>query len=100
MASLPKSRWPLDPLAEQDGVFFILNPATILTGVPEPSSQYLAYCQSAGSFRTHKLLVPTPFQESAALQSLISSKRWQQDLPNEGLFLSEITLKQQLSPPS
>jgi hypothetical protein len=68
--------WPLMPLAESDGVFFILAQSYTIAGVPEDPVHYLEYCVQSGSFRREALRVPTPNEAERALSALLASPAW------------------------
>ncbi|GAA5496410.1 hypothetical protein Rhal01_02593 [Rubritalea halochordaticola] len=74
--TMPLKRWPHYPLAESDGVYFVLADGYILAGVAERASAYIDYCRRHGKFRKDKVKVPTRAEATTALQSLIQSKRW------------------------
>ena len=68
--------WPLFPLAESDGVYFLLADGYSLNGVAETARQYLDYCRSAGVFRTTPVIIPTEETARRALDNLIASAAW------------------------
>lgn len=76
--TMPPADWPLMPLAESDGVFFILAQGYMIAGVPEDPVHYLEYCEQSGSFRSEALRVPTPEEAERALSALLDSTAWNQ----------------------
>lgn len=76
--TMPSADWPLYPLTESAGVFFILAESYSLAGVPEDAVRYLDYCAQSGSFRREALHVPTPDEAGRALSALLASKAWKQ----------------------
>jgi hypothetical protein len=76
--TMPPADWPLMPLAESKGVFFILAQSYTIAGVPEDPVHYLEYCAQSGSFRREALRVPTPNEAERALSALLASPAWKQ----------------------
>lgn len=76
--TMPSADWPLYPLTESAGVFFILAESYTVAGVPEDAVLYLDYCAQSGSFRRETLHVPTPDEAERALSALLASKAWKQ----------------------
>jgi hypothetical protein len=75
--TMPPADWPLYPLTESDGVFFILDQSYTIAGVPEDPVRYLDYCSRSGSFRREALPVPTSAEAERALSTLLASEAWQ-----------------------
>ncbi|MBS1715101.1 MAG: hypothetical protein JST30_12275 [Armatimonadetes bacterium] len=96
--SMPLSSWPEFPMAQQDGVWFELGNAYLLSGKAETVEQYVDYCRKNGAFRKEKLTVPDENTARAALKELLASDRWGKvqwsgggvgesyDYPKEGTF--------------
>jgi len=74
--SMDLKDWPLFPLAESDGVYFMLVSGYILAGMAETGREYLDYCRSAGTFRTTPVIIPTEKIAQHALDNLLSSAAW------------------------
>jgi hypothetical protein len=74
--TMPLERWPLYPVAESDGVFFVLSEGYMLAGVAEQASDYIDYCSATGSFRKTKVEVPTQDEAVKAFNSFKKAKRW------------------------
>jgi hypothetical protein len=68
--------WPLYPLVESEGVFFVLAQGYILAGFPEDPQQYLDYCRTNGTFRKQLVQVPTEEEAQRALDRLLSPSAW------------------------
>jgi hypothetical protein len=67
--------WPLYPLAEANGVFFILSRSYVLAGGAEDPIDYLRYCRANGMFRRTLLLTPSTPQARQALLLLLDRIR-------------------------
>jgi len=74
--SMPLERWPRYPVAESDGVFFVLSQGYVLAGLPEGASAYIDYCSSNGKFRKTPVKVPSRAEALSALESLKQSAAW------------------------
>ncbi len=74
--TMPLERWPLYPVAESDGVFFVLSEGYSLAGVAERVSDYIDYCKSTGTFRKAKVKVPTQGEAIKAFKAFKDDKRW------------------------
>lgn len=74
--TMPLERWPLYPVAESDGVFFVLSEGYMLAGVAERASDYIDYCSANGDFRKTKVKIPTHDEAVGAFDSLKRSERW------------------------
>jgi len=74
--TMPLERWPLYPVAESDGVFFVLSEGYMLAGVAERASDYIDYCSANGDFRKTKVKIPTHDEAVSAFDSLKQSERW------------------------
>ncbi|MFA6289707.1 MAG: hypothetical protein WC661_20180 [Opitutaceae bacterium] len=74
--TMNRSDWPFYPLAESDGVFFVLADGYFLAGVAEDPRKYIRYCQSEGKFRSEPLVVPTEETAAKALDALLRSEIW------------------------
>ena len=74
--SMPLERWPLYPVAEAKGLYFVLSEGYLLAGVAERASAYIEYCRSTGTFRKSKLDIPTPDEAVAAFNSIKRSEPW------------------------
>lgn len=72
----PLERWPLYPVAESDGVFFVLSEGYVLAGVAERASDYIDYCSANGDFRRTKVKKPTRNEAISAFYALKKSNRW------------------------
>ena len=70
-------QWPLYPVAESKGVYFVLSEGYLLAGVAEKASEYVDYCRKHGSFRKTKVKVPTRSEATRALEALTHSGNWQ-----------------------
>lgn len=68
--------WPLYPIAESEGVYFILSQGYSLAGLAEDPQNYIDYCRSMGSFRTTPVKIPTKETAEYALMRLLSSNAW------------------------
>ncbi|MFT6242030.1 MAG: hypothetical protein ACJAQT_004132 [Akkermansiaceae bacterium] len=74
--SMPKERWPLYPVAESNGVYFVLSQGYILRGRAEPAESYLDYGRKTGVFRKEEIRLPTAKGGTSAFQALMASDRW------------------------
>lgn len=74
--TMPVERWPLFPVAESDGVFFVLSEGYMLAGVAERASDYIDYCSATGDFRAKKIKMPTQEEAVKAFDTLKKAKRW------------------------
>ena len=74
--SMPISKWPYFPLAESDGLFFVLSSGYLVAGHPEDPVDYINYCRESGSFRVTRIKIPSESEAEAALDSLLSSEIW------------------------
>ncbi len=74
--TMPLERWPLYPIAESEGVFFVLSEGYRLSGVAERASDYIDYCSSNASFRLDEVKIPTRSEAIAAFNILKDSERW------------------------
>ncbi|MBD5779817.1 hypothetical protein IEN85_09960 [Pelagicoccus sp. NFK12] len=68
--------WPLYPLVESSGIFFVLADGYVIAGLPEDPIAYLHYCGENGTFRTAPLKVPNEAEAMVALEELLESKEW------------------------
>jgi len=73
---MPLERWPLYPVAESDGVFFVLSEGFLLAGMAERASEYVDYCSRTGTFRKTKVKVPSQDEATEAFNALKEAKRW------------------------
>ena len=64
--------WPYYPLAESEGVFFLLAEGYSSAGSLEDPIDYLSFCSANGVFRERLLEVPT----ERALEHLFASESW------------------------
>ena len=92
--TMPLEKWPNFPLAQENGVYFVLDSSYFLAGVAERSSKYLKYCQANGKFRTRPLPIPTRAKAEQAAEQLFKSKRWSEIIwtyksPSRSYQLSE-----------
>lgn len=74
--TMPLERWPLYPVAESDGVFFVLSEGYDLEGVAESARGYIDYCRTTGKFRKSMVPVPTQGEAIKAFDTLKGSDRW------------------------
>lgn len=74
--TMPMERWPLYPIAETDGVYFVLSEGCLLGGLAERASEYVDYCSSTGEFRKTSVAVPTHDEAVEAFHSFKSARRW------------------------
>ncbi len=74
--TMPLKRWPLYPVAESGGVFFVLSEGYKLAGLAERASSYIDYCSATGKLRKAEIKVPSQAVAVAAFNSLKKSKRW------------------------
>jgi len=74
--TMPLERWPLYPVAESDGVFFVLSEGYMLAGVAERASDYIAYCSANGDFRKTKVKKPSRNEAVSAFDALKKSNQW------------------------
>jgi hypothetical protein len=74
--TMSREDWPLYPLAESKGVFFVLRQGYMLAGVAEDPVRYLEYCRKDGKFRKEPLPVPSAQEARLALDALLSSEVW------------------------
>jgi hypothetical protein len=74
--TMPLDRWPRYPVAESEGIFFVLSEGYMLAGMAERASAYIDYCSSAGVFRTNAVKVPTKAEAVKAFEALKESKPW------------------------
>jgi hypothetical protein len=74
--TMPIERWPLYPVADSDGVFFVLDERYRVAGWPERLSDYIDYCHNKGEFRKTYLKVPTQDMATKAFLALKESERW------------------------
>ncbi len=74
--SMTREDWPFYPLAESEGVFFVLSQGYMLAGFPEDPQDYLEHCRATGVFRTKVLPVPTEGGAQQSLSRLLTSKGW------------------------
>jgi len=74
--TMPLDQWPLYPVAESDGVFFVLSEGYMLAGVAERAAAYIDYCSTTGVFRKTKVEVPSHDKAVKAFNSLKTAKRW------------------------
>lgn len=74
--SMPLERWPLYPVAESEGVFFVLSEGYMLAGAAEPAKDYIDYCSANGEFRKTKIKKPTHQEAVSAFDSLKKSRQW------------------------
>jgi hypothetical protein len=74
--SIRYSEWPLFPLVESDGVFFLLGEGYVLAGQAEDPLDYLSYCRANGVFRAK--IIPIPSEEKAkhALEAFFRTEVW------------------------
>jgi len=70
------SDWPIYPLAESNGIYFLLAEGYSLAGVAEDPRDYIKYCQTEGTFRTDYLTTPTEADAKNALDSLLKKEIW------------------------
>ncbi|CAM3192017.1 hypothetical protein [Rariglobus hedericola] len=70
------SDWPIYPLAESNGVYFLLADGYSLAGVAEDPRKYIIYCQAEGIFRTDYLIVPSEADAGSALDLLLQKEVW------------------------
>jgi hypothetical protein len=68
--------WPIYPMAESNGVFFLLARGYTLAGMPEDPISYLAYCRANGVFRHEEVRAPTEGEATLALEHLFESPSW------------------------
>jgi hypothetical protein len=74
--TMPLEQWPLYPVAESEGVFFVLSEGYILGGVAERVTDYIDYCSTTGNFRKTKVEVPTHEEAMRAFDSFKNEQRW------------------------
>lgn len=74
--TMPLERWPLYPIGESNGVYFVLSEGYMLAGVAERASAYIDYCSSTGSFRKSAVSIPNRTEAATAFDDLKNSKRW------------------------
>jgi hypothetical protein len=74
--TMPLERWPLYPVVESDGVFFVMSRGYWIFGRPEQASAYIDYCSTEGEFRKTKVGVPTHDEAVNAFNTLKGSDRW------------------------
>ncbi len=74
--TMPLERWPLYPIAESDGVFFVLSQGYTLLGQAERASDYIDYCSTAGEFKKTLLEIPTREHAIEAFDSFKKAERW------------------------
>jgi hypothetical protein len=70
------SDWPIYPLAESNGVYFLLAEGYSLAGVAEDPRKYIKYCQAGGVFRTDYLITPSEADAEKALDDLFDKEVW------------------------
>ncbi len=92
--TMPPADWPLMPLAESEGVFFILAQGYMIAGVPEDPVHYVEYCAQSGSFRREALCVPTSDEAKRALSALLASPAWKQIKWQDGGHWFSYTLRE------
>ena len=73
---MPLEKWPLYPIAKSGNTYCVVAQFSALSGLAEPISSYLAYCQRAGTFLSAP--IPIPSQETAIqdISAIRSSKQW------------------------
>ncbi|MDC0936008.1 hypothetical protein OAS39_06955 [Pirellulales bacterium] len=74
--TMPRERWPRLPVAESNGVYFVVSRGYRLAGHPERTSHYIEYCIEHGNFRKMKLRVPKREEALVAFDALIQHQRW------------------------
>lgn len=79
--TLPEQRmklrdWPELPVAESQGVYFLLSESYSLGGRAENFSAFLTRCRKEGKFRSVPVKVPTRADAEAALTALTQEARW------------------------
>lgn len=70
------SDWPVYPLAESNGVYFVLSEGYRIGGQPEDPRDYIKYCQREGMFRKEYLIIPSEKEAEKALDSLLKTEVW------------------------
>jgi hypothetical protein len=68
--------WPLYPVAESEGIYFILSQSYYIRGLPEDPQHYIDYYRSRGVFRKAPVKIPTGETAWHALAGLLSSCAW------------------------
>jgi hypothetical protein len=74
--SMPLELWPFYPLCLSRGVPLLLSQGWSGTGGTESMKSYIAYCQKTARFRTRPFPVPSRRHCLAAVEALVSSRRW------------------------
>ena len=74
--TMPLTEWPQYPVAESEGVYFVLADGYMLAGVAEEASDYIDYCSNNGTFRKTKVNVPSKADAISAFNSINDSIRW------------------------
>lgn len=74
--TMPRTRWPLYPVAASGHSFFVLSEGYELAGLPENPKRYLAYCRAEGIFRKRRIPVPTRAEAQRDVSALRQSPAW------------------------
>ena len=96
--SMKNGKWPIYPLVESEGVYFVLADGYFLAGRAERIEDYVAYCKKNGIYRKKLIKKPTAKEATKALNFLFSDKRWKEiewsySQPNHSYTLSEESRK-------
>lgn len=74
--TMPPENWPLRPVIQSNGSYFLLAEGYSGSGIPEENLKYLSYCRSNGIFRKHSVSVPTRDQAQRDAVALRQSATW------------------------